>query len=74
MKSEQMRSFFWYVFFRIWTGYGDLLSRSPYSVRIREKRTRKSSVFGHFSSNVKKMKLLGLFVNAVETFLLNLSI
>ena len=26
--------FFWSVFFRIWTEYGDLRSESPYSVRI----------------------------------------
>ena len=43
--------FFWSVFPCIRTKYGDLQSKSPYSVRIltRKIRTRKNSVFGHFS-------------------------
>ena len=49
VKSIQMWSFFWSVFSRIRTEYGDLRSKSPYSVRIREVRTRKNSVFGRFS-------------------------
>ena len=28
--------FFWSVFSRIWTEYGDLQSKSPYSVRMQE--------------------------------------
>ena len=36
MKSVQIRSFFWYVFSRIKTEYGDLLRKSPYSVCIQE--------------------------------------
>ena len=35
-ESVQIRSFFWSVFFCIWTEYGDLRSKSPYSVRIHE--------------------------------------
>ena len=30
--------FFWSVFSRIWTEYGDLLCKSPYSVRMRGKK------------------------------------
>ena len=41
MKSVQMRIFFWSVFFRIRTEYGDLLRKSPYLVRIREKTDQK---------------------------------
>ena len=33
--------FFWSVFFRIWTKYGDLLYKSPNSVRIRENTDQK---------------------------------
>ena len=33
--------FFWSVFSRIWTEYGDLLRKSPYSVRIRENTDQK---------------------------------
>ena len=41
MKSVPIRSFFRSVFFRIWTEYGDLRSRSPFSVRIRGNTDRK---------------------------------
>ena len=35
VKSVQIPSFFWSVFSRIRTEYGDLRCKSPYSVRIR---------------------------------------
>ena len=41
MKSVQIQSFFWSVFFCIRTEYGDLLCKSPYSVWIREKTDKK---------------------------------
>ena len=41
MKSVQIRSFFWSVFFCIRTEYGDLRSKSPYSVRIQENTDQK---------------------------------
>ena len=49
------RSFFWSVFPRIRTEKGEILRISPYSVSLRIQserwkiRTRKNSVFGHFS-------------------------
>ena len=49
VKSVQIVSFFWSVFSRIRTENGDFRSKSPYSVPIREVRTRKNSVFGRFS-------------------------
>ena len=49
MKCVQIRSFFWSVFSRIRTEFGEILHISLYSVRIREIRTRKNSVFEHFS-------------------------
>ena len=49
VKSVQIVSFFWSVFSRIRTKNGDFRSKSPYSVPIREVRTRKNSVFGRFS-------------------------
>ena len=36
VKSIQIWSFFWSVFSRIGTEYGDLLYKSPYSVQIGE--------------------------------------
>ena len=48
-KSVQIRSFFWSVWSRIWTEYGEMRSISPYSVRIRKNTDQKNSVFGHFS-------------------------
>ena len=36
-----MRSFFWSLFSWIWTEYGDLRSKSPYSVWIQENKDQK---------------------------------
>ena len=36
VKSAQIRSFFWFVFPRIWTEYRELLRKSPYLIRVRE--------------------------------------
>ena len=36
VKSIQIRSYFWSVFSCIRSEYGDLRSKSPYSVRIQE--------------------------------------
>ena len=46
VKSVQIRSFFWSVFSRIHTEYGEILRIQSECGKI---RTRKSSVFGHFS-------------------------
>ena len=42
MKSVQIRSFFWYVFSRIRTEYGEIWSISPHSVRMRENTDQKN--------------------------------
>ena len=49
VKSVQIRSFFWSVFSRIWTEYGEILRISPYPVRMQEIQTRRNSVLGHIS-------------------------
>ena len=41
VKSVQIQSYFWSVFSCIRTEYGDLRSKSPYSVRIRENTDQK---------------------------------
>ena len=41
VKRIQIRSFFWFVFSRIWTEYGEIRSISPYSVRMRENTDQK---------------------------------
>ena len=49
-KSIEIRSFFWSVFSRIWIEYGDLRSKSRYSVQIRgnmdQKKLRIWTLFG----------------------------
>ena len=45
MKSVQIRSFLWSVFFRIWTEYGVSLRIQSECGKI---QTRKNSVFGNF--------------------------
>ena len=49
VKSVQIRRFFWFVFSCIRTEYGDLWSKSPYSVRIQE------------STDQKKLRIWTLF-------------
>ena len=49
VKFVQIRSFFWPVFSRIRTEYGEILRISPYSVQMRENTDQKNSVFRHFS-------------------------
>ena len=39
----------WPAFSRIWTEYGDLLSKSPYSHRMQENTDQKNSKYGHIS-------------------------
>ena len=41
VKSVLIRSFFWFVFSRIWIEYEDLLHKSPYSVHIWENKDPK---------------------------------
>ena len=40
-KSVQMRSYFWSIFSCIQIEYGDLLRKSPYSIRIQENTDQK---------------------------------
>ena len=48
-KKYPSFEFFWTSFSRISTEYGDLLCRSPYSVRIRKNTDQKKSEYEHFS-------------------------
>ena len=52
VKCVQIRSFFWSVFSRVRTEYGEIRSIPPYSFRMRENTDQKNSVFGHFSRSV----------------------
>ena len=49
----QYSEFFWSLFFRIRTEYGEIQSISPYSVRMRANTDQKNSEYGHFSRSVK---------------------
>ena len=42
---------FWSVFSRIWTENGEILSISPYSVRMLEIAVQKNAEKGHFSNS-----------------------
>ena len=46
---------FWSVFSRIWTGYGEILRISPYSVRMRENANQNKSEYRHFLRSVSQM-------------------
>ena len=41
--------FFWSLFSRIRTDYGEILRIFPYSVRMRENKAQKNSEYGHLS-------------------------
>ena len=45
--------FFWSIFYRIRTEYGEIRSISPYSFRMLENTDLKSSEYEHFSCSVK---------------------
>ena len=40
--------FFWSVFSRIWTEYGEILRTSSYSVQMRENTDQNNSEYEHF--------------------------
>ena len=50
-KNCPCSEFFWSVFSRIRTEYGDLRSKSPYSFRMRETTNQKNSKYRHFLRN-----------------------
>ena len=68
MKSVQIQSFFWSVFSRIRTEYGDL----PVNLRIQSVCgkiwIRKNSVFGHFSRSVTLITLMLLLPFSLKIF------
>ena len=45
--------FFWSVFSRIWTEYGEIESTSQLLVQMWENTDQKNSEYGHFSSSAK---------------------
>ena len=59
MKSVRLRNFFWSVFSCIWTKYGGLLRKSPYSVRIQEKTPEKT--------DQKKLRIWTLFTQCASS-------
>ena len=56
VKSVQIRNFYWSAFSCMWTKYGDLRSKSPYSVRIQknmdQKKHRIWTLFTQCSGNM----------------------
>ena len=54
LKKCPYLNFFWSVFFRIWTEYGEIPNISPYSVRMRENTDQKNSECGQFSRSDNK--------------------
>ena len=68
VKSVQIRSFLWSAFSRIQTECRDLRGKSPYSVRIWEKKkqTRKNFVSGYFSHSGKSFSPYDIRVLTVQ--------
>ena len=57
VKIFRIRSFFWSVFSRIRTEYGEILRISPYSVRMKENTDQKNLEYGHFSRKCQEKRL-----------------
>ena len=75
MKTVQIRSFFWSVFSRIRTEYGDILCISPYSVRVRENTDQKKlhiwTLFTQCRTDMNvKVLVLFIYVEAIMHLLL----
>ena len=51
-KRCRYSKLFWSAFSRIWTGYGEIRSISPYSVGMRENTHQNNSEYRHFSRSV----------------------
>ena len=50
VKSVQIRSFFWFVFYQIRTEYGEILRISQYSVQMQENTDQKKLfIWTHFT-------------------------
>ena len=66
VKSVQIRTFFWPVFSLVPTEYGEGTERYGVSLRIWSEcgrmRTRKNSVFAHFSRSARKKRSWSLFL------------
>ena len=58
---------FWFVFYGIWTEYGEILRISPYSVRMRENTHQNSSEYGHFLRSVTD-ELLEIIVEQTNLY------
>ena len=73
VKSVQIRSFFWSVFSRILTEYGEILRISACSVRMQENTDQKNYVFGHISHSATFHKIeIWLLVVLVMKLLISL--
>ena len=59
VKRVPILSFFWSLFFRIWTGYGESQNKSLYSVQIRENTDQKKNPYLGTFCTVKKLRFLG---------------
>ena len=57
VKSVCIRSFFWIVFSRIRTKYGEIFHISPYSVQMRENTDQNNSKHGHFFTQWRPLRL-----------------
>ena len=67
MKKCSYSEFFWSVFSRIRTEYGERQSISPYSAQMREKADQKNSECGDFSRIEMFDKALNTLLKSTST-------
>ena len=65
-KKWPYSEFFWSAFSWIRTKYGNLQSKSPYSVRMRENADQRNSEYEYFSHRACREHLLHLIINIAQ--------
>ena len=69
VKSVQIWSFFWSVFSRIPTEYGEIRSISPYSVQMREdKDQKKLCIWTFFTQNLSTVRMREIWTRKNSVF------
>ena len=63
-KNCPNTEFFWSILSIIWTEHGDVWSKSPYSVQMRENTDQKDSLFGYFSRSDYLIENFGIAVDS----------
>ena len=68
VKSVQIRSYFWFVFSCIRIEYGDLLRKSPYSIRMQENTDQKQLLIWTLFTECKCISIFAVYLVILKNF------